>query len=330
MSTFVRLILLFFVASLTPLLIFFLSIRLSGMNVEMFKQQLRDANIYETLQKQGMMYLTASARSHDGGDAIAIVEPIIKREITSDYIEGKVETLIDDIDSWGRGTTTQEPTISFSDLKQKLTGGNPKMLAQFLTLSKQLDEELKKQHEAMAAQMQKEGSPETLQALPDTESFNLEKMIQSDMSYPLGKYMRWVKPMYLYFRIGLMTTAILMGISLVLIFLFSADMVSKYRWIGATLLISAISSLPIVFSVFGINTAFPHAAADGLPGIPAFVLPVVLAMSKPLITSYLETGKYIIGGFTIAGIVLIIMSFTSTAAPAVVTTAPKPKTVKKK
>lgn len=294
MKTFIKILLILIFVGLSPIFIFFLSLKLSGFSQKSIKVQLIKEGVYTNSVNELYKQINTATTENSEGDPLPLIGPFIKKEITAQYFQQKIENLIDTTSDWVIGKTNVPPILSFQDLKEKLVKQNKPLLDTLIELSR----EVKKQQEEAISQAKANG-----ENIPDqnisTQNFDIEKLIKSDFSFPLGKYLTWLKLIYFCTSTGLFILAGIMFFIFILILILSDSIKTKAGVLGIMFLLSALINL---FPLLTFNTLLKFKTSNQ---ISPFVTSFINGLISPVIINYLRFIKISLIGF----FMIIIISF---------------------
>lgn len=302
MKTFLRLTIILLFSSLSVLFLILLFTRFYGVSKEEIKAVLIKSNTYS----QAISELTRqvdNALSNDNSDQTsALIAPIIKKEITPEYLQLKTEKLIDDTNDWMTGKNNNPPVISFLDLKEKIIAQN----AQLFTTLEQLNKEYELQKEAIKKEAAINGEIPQNQEIP---SFDFNKIIKSDFSIPIGKNLNFLKTFYWYTTTGLPIIGIILIILLAVITLLSDSNPAKLRWLGLTFLSSAIwNTLPLLLLLFSSKLLISSLTEN--KDIPVFILSISTGFLPLLVDKYTKFAGTAVVIFLLIFVVCLIASYS--------------------
>lgn len=302
MKTFIKVILIFIFVGLSPIFIFFLSLKSSGFSQKSIKIQLIKEDVYTNSVNELYKQIDAATAENSSGDPLPLIGPFIKKEITAQYFQQKTENLIDVTSDWVIGKTNIPPVLSFQDLKEKLIKQNKPLLNTLIEMSR----EVKKQQEEAIRQAKENGENIPDQNIP-TQNFDLEKLIKSDFSFPLDKYLAWLKSVYFFTSTGLFILAGVMFFVLVLILILSDSIKAKVGALGTIFLLSGlINLLPLL--TFNTLLKFILPAFTKISSqIPPFVGSFTNGLISPVIINYLSFIKISLIGFFAIAIISFIL-----------------------
>jgi len=282
-------------------LFFFLVFAIGGFTPAFLKETLVKSSVYTTVNSK-IESLTSEDPSED------MILPFIKEQFTSSYIQHKSETLIDDTFAWVDGKTASPPVLSFSEIKTSIQEQNPELLAQLTQAANE-----------MQAQQQEE-SVDGEQVSADT--MDLNKIIKSDFSIPIGKDLGFLKQAYSLFKLALPITAIYLVVLLGLIGLLSKPLKSKLRWVGATFFSSILfCCLPIVIALGLSNAPIQLDAKNAeLSGIFSSISTIVI---RAFAGKYLQIEVLGVMVFIAIGIICFVLSSMVKSSSPVKVAVPK-------
>jgi hypothetical protein len=329
MKTILKVFLLLFFSSLVPLFIFLLTLRSSRINGPYLKSQFSKTNLYEKLASELETFIDDNQENGSKDDPMHLIGPFLKQEVTASYIKIKLETLIDDTDTWIRNTSAKEPVLSLSDLRDKLVLKHANIISQI----EELQESVKSQKPEIEKIAKESGDPEQQAQLDKIADFDLASFLKKDMTFPLGQYLTPIRLLSFWSSTGLFVLGVLLVSVLLVIYLTSDNDTLKYRWVGVTLILSSLFSVVPVLA-FSAVTAFilPGVLIDN--SIPEFLLPLFQIFITPLTDNFTWIGAVVLGSLFIIGFVCLILPlFFNKAAPVAKKTIPilkKPATKRNK
>ena len=201
-----------------------LAIKLSGFSGEVIKQRMRDSGFYTAI----IGYINQNVDTNNqidinqvqGADAVA---QLIKSQLTTTYLQTKLEKFIDDSQQYVTGATTHPPSLSFNDFKEKLFGNdNPDL------------------------------SHEINQTKSNAEAFNPEPA-QADASFPGGvdfshkdftvrmdQPLAYLRTSYRWYTLSLYLSGLITLLSFALIVYLSPTRQDRYKTVANLLLSTAL------------------------------------------------------------------------------------------
>lgn len=288
MKTVLKIVFLLVFVFATSLFLLLLSLRLSGLSASSLKTQLLTSAVYSKLVTALDREIDRAIKEGEADDPLRLVGPILKQEVTPQYLQTKVEALLDDTSAWLSGRTNEPPAISLKDLKEKFRRQNPQLFVELEALGKELNAQKK-----------------TLEQQPDVD---IEKLIKSDFTFPLGKQLTWLKWWYdMATTRLLLVAAALVGFLLALVFLNDSKQ-SKFRWAGAALGLASLWNILFWLVAVGISRLVPIVLAQAAGELPSFVSPLIMAFLQPLVTSYLQVAPVAILGLLVSSVGCFVMS----------------------
>jgi hypothetical protein len=258
----------------------------------------------------------------DADDPFTILAPFVKKEITPTYVQGKIELLIDDTSAWISGATVTPPVISFADLKEKLIKQNKHMITQLESAVSQM--------ESTQQEVSSQPSDDSMQT-PAINIGDIQKFLKSDFTIPIGTYLFGFKQMIQISQYVLFISGGLLAFNLLLIVLIAPGVQSKLRWVGSTLLFTAIWNIPGALIGVGSAVMIVPILTQHLHGIAAVVAkPFTETLITPILLTYTRiTGGVVITLF-IVSIGMLILSFIATPVEVAVSPVPQKSNKKKK
>lgn len=300
MRTVFQLFLLITFVLFSPLVFIVLAFRMGAPTADLLKSQLVKKDMYVTVVSE----LHKQIDEASGDNPMVIVGPFIKKELTATYLQGKIETLIDDTENWIKGKG-ESPVLSFKDLKEKLVRQNRNIIAELESAMKELD--------SLPEQAEEGGK------MPFS-SKDLEKFLNSDFVIPVGAHVEWVKVLASSMYILGIILVVSYGLSVLSIILLASSIQSKLRWVGWTILLTALWNIPLIVLSAG-SVAVLGTAVMQSEQVTLYVLPFVETFLTPIIASYAKiTTVFVVSGGIFSVGILILSLFIN----------PQAVTVKKK
>ncbi|MBI4973855.1 hypothetical protein HZC27_04565 [Candidatus Roizmanbacteria bacterium] len=301
MKTFLKTLLIFFFSLGSTFFIFFFSLRFSGFSTDSLKAALVKEQLYTNalaaVEKQVNSTNTDSAE-----DPLAILWPLLKKEVSPQYLQKKIETLVDDIAAWSTGKSNSPPTLSIQDLKEKIMKQNRQVISTLIEVSK----EVRKQQEE-AIRMAKE-SGQTVPEQGKLPAFDLEKILNSDFTLPLGQYLTWLKLLYFFTHTGLYIVGGIMLAEVILIMALSGGKKAKLRWIGFTLLFGFLLNIFPFFVVSAGAKLFLASMTQNGSSIPLFAINILTSLVNPFLAHYILNMQISMGVALASSILAFIAS----------------------
>lgn len=301
MKIFLRLIFILLFSFLSIPFLILLFTRVNSITKEEIKTQLIRSEVYSKAVTELTKQVDNALTNENSDQISALIAPIIKKEITPEYLQLKTEKLIDDTNYWMVGKNNTPPVISFQDLKEKILAQNARTITTLQQLSKEYElqkEELKK--EAVA-----NGELPENQDLP---SFDFNKIIDSDFSIPVGKNLNFLKTFYWYVTTGLPIIGIVLFILLAVIIFLSDSKSAKLRWLGLTFLSSAIwNTFPLLILFFSSKLLITFLVQN--KDIPSFLVSLSTGFLPLLVDKYTKFAGTAIVIFLLLFLVCLLASF---------------------
>jgi hypothetical protein len=215
------------------------SLRQSGYNGIYLKDALDRSGTYSQLSNLISKSVDSSLKTNSEANPLKLIGPFIKKEITPDYLQSKLESVINDTEAWVNGSPNP-PILSFTDLKEKLLAQNKKIITQLENLEKEYQKN-KPQLEAALKEAQAKDPSLAQTSLPD---LNISAWLNKDPVIDLKEILGGIKVLHFLAQTG---TLILGG--LLLFYLFIIILISGYRSLSPVLIISAIWNYLLYLSV---------------------------------------------------------------------------------
>lgn len=302
MKTFLRLIVILLFSFLSILFLILLFTRFYGASKKEIKAVLIKSNTYSQAINELNKQINNTLTNDNSDQASALIAPIIKKEITPEYLQLKTEKLIDDTNDWMTGKNNNPPVISFLDLKEKIIAQN----AQLFTTLEQLNKEYELQKEAIKKEAAINGEIPQNQEIPP---FDFNKIIKSDFSIPIGKNLNFLKTFYWYTTTGLPIIGIILIILLTVITLLSDSNPAKLRWLGLTFLSSAIwNTLPLLLLLFSSKLLISSLTQN--KDIPVFIVSLSTGFLPLVVDKYTKFAATAVVIFLLIFVVCLIASYS--------------------
>lgn len=301
MKTFFKINIILIFSLLSVLFLILLFIRLDGVSIEKIKADLAGANIYTQAVTELNAQIDNTLTNDNSDQASVLIAQMIKKEITPDYLQGKTEKFIDDTNEWMIGKNPNPTVISFQDLKEKMTAQN----AEIITTLETFNKEYEKQKKEIKKEVEINEEIPRNQEIP---SFNLNKIIKSDFTISLDNKLDFLKTFYWYIVTLFPVIGTILIILLIIIIFLNDNNSAKLKWLGLTLLSSAIWNILLMLTLLLFSksmTAFLLKNND----IPSFLVSVFNSLIPPLVDKYIKFLETAIGIFIFIFIICLIASF---------------------
>jgi hypothetical protein len=214
--------------------------------------------------------------------------------VTPEYARGKIDKAIDDSALWITGKTQDSPTISFKDIKDDFLAKNPDLQSSIEEISK------------MPAEA--EASEGDYTQGEDPQEF-MKSLVKNDFSYPLKDALSGLKMGHSVISILLPVLIILMIISVVVIIIKSPDNKSRFRWLGITLILSAIGSFLLFLAGQLLAITAFAAATQNSSGVFVIIIPIIERIAKLFLEKQGDFQSFFSFSAGIFGVVCIASSF---------------------
>lgn len=171
----------------------------------------------------------------------------------------------------------------------------------------EVSEEVKKQ-QAEAIRLAEENG-QTVPEQVKLPEFDLKKIIKSDFTLPLGKYLTWLKLFYFFTHTGLYTVGGIMLVELVLIMVLSGGKKAKLRWVGFAFLFGfLLNILPFFMVNAGTKLLLASMVQNGL-SVPLYAARILTSLVNPFLAHYVISMQISMGFALAASILVFIISF---------------------
>ncbi len=269
---------------LTPLLVGLYSVKQSSFDANSIKRALSGSNLYESI--------ISTIKSSSEGEE----NPFANNSfLTPEYIQGKVELVVDQTEAWATGKSEKEPEISFLDIKDKLVSQTDINV-----------EEVSAYLEQFKDQIKEEGGEDSVESMPD-----FSKLIKDTPTIKLGNYLFWVKSLVWIQKYGLTVAIAVSAVLFALVILLSLGkgISGILFWTGLTSLYGALG-LFLITTFAGDPTKISFFLAKFLPKQFSDIATLVIQAItfKPFVL-YQQTSNSIFELLVLLGIVLVVISF---------------------
>lgn len=288
MRTAVSILLVLILIFLTPILILLTAVKIATPTASELKLQLEQKGLYQSLSSQSLTLIKKLADSDDP-QVTSIVEsvyPTLETTLTKEYIQQKIEPLIESTARWMSNASSPAPTLSFTDLKELLIVQNPDFQQELQSLIQTYQEELPELQQELNAQAQQSG--ETPITLPQIDP----NLLNQDLSFDLEPALGWLRPIHTWtheYYLVLLTIYVLLWLGILLF-----NLPRPFKPLFATSLSIGLSILPMAIGLatftqtLASNTVISHLPPILAPILSTIVVPILSTASK--ITIYLLIG----------------------------------------
>lgn len=298
MKTFLKIDFILIFSLVSAIFAILLFTKLNGFTKEDLKTKLAEANTYSKAVDEIYKQIDKTLTDDNSDQAAILIAPMIKKEITPQYLQDKTEKFIDDTNDWMTGKNNSPPVLSFKDLKEKILAEN----ASTITLLEQLNKEYEQQKNQLRNEAGISGEIPQDQQLP---SFDLNKIIKSDFSIPVGKNLGFLKTFYWLSTSGVIFIGVFLSILLIMITLLNSDNPSKLKWIGLTFLSSAVWNILLLLTLLLTSKSLIEFLNQN-KDIPSIIVLLSNNLIPPLTDKYAKFAGTIIILFTTIFIVFLI------------------------
>lgn len=298
MPRFIQRFLTLIVILTTPFFILSLSIKLSGFGIDTLKKTLVETKTFEMASSKIALMIDEAMVNTPRKDPLRKVAEELKGYLTPSYIEGKADAVIDSTIVWFADSRLPEPSLSFADLKESLLSKNPGLVDQLLRFQIEYEKNLPAMQEALIEQ----AAADPNVSVPMLPEINIQKFIDNNMTVPIGRYVSFLKPAYLFFTYGLQITSLVILACVALLFI-TLPTPDNSRKVARSLILAALfSGLPLLIRV-------PFIASH-LPVFPVISLPPTFTesyntLSAMAIDAYVRSALIVVIGFLVAGFLLL-------------------------
>lgn len=290
-------ILIFFIATTMPLVLFIATLLYGDVTNEQLKKALNESGVY----KQMSTYLVR-------GDLELDVPffNVVKDRFTDEYLHAKTETALDVSTAWITGTSKTPPVISFPELKDDLSKRDPELLASL--------QKVPQKEELTQEGIEPEQQEAYLQQVKQISEFT-----KNDFSIKLADHLQGFKLAYEGLRIALPILLLLMLGSLFMVWKLADGLPKKFKWFGITFLVTAITGYIVMLSHSMITYGITQVSTLNDAEVVKMLTPILLSILghyMKLYASYQE----IVASFSIivAAVCFVLMVITrKQAAPSV-------------
>lgn len=300
--------LLFFVF-IAPVVVFLATILYGGLSTQVIKEELAKSDVYEKI-------LNAAKEPPSDENTYETQEDQIfstlSAFITPNYLEKKVNGIIDDADSWISGKSATPPVLSFKDKINEIEITNPRLITQMIELS----EEMK---QVQPAEQETNTNNE--------QSKMLEEFIKNDFSIPLKDHFQGLKQTYQSLTVIYPILLSLLLLSLVGLYFWNHTWSARLRWFGITFFISGVWGYAfLAFVLFLVHSALRLFGGIKDDMFDQIAYPIFDRLLTFFVNHYVTIQSPIGIALIIFGALCFIFSFVVKAH----TPLPKPKTPMRK
>ena len=219
-------ILIFFIATTMPLVIFIATLLYGDVSNEQMKKALKESGVYEQMST----YLVR-------GD-IELDVPflnVVKDRFTDEYLYTKTETALDVSTAWISGKSQTRPVISFPELKEDLNERDPELLASLQKIPQKED-------------LDKAGIEPEQQESYLQQGKQIIEFTKNDFSIKIDKHLQGFKFAYDGLKIALPILVLLMFGSLFMVWKLADGLPAKFKWLGITFIVCAVTGFSVMLS----------------------------------------------------------------------------------
>lgn len=231
MRSFVKFLLsLVFVLGL-PVVLWLAVPKLNGFSMTTLETGLRQHQAYVQLNDLIQKQAGATTDSNDPGNQIGA---LVKEEITADYLQGKIETLLNQTADWATAKTATPPSISLNDLQQKIEAKSP--------LTKQQIDDALSQLKAQQGQLPQGDDAKTQQAMQQflDLSHNLDRVAGGDWTFSLAQPLAGLPTAMKWYTIGLPVAALILALCLMGILFLGVGWAHRLKGVAWVLLLTGV------------------------------------------------------------------------------------------
>lgn len=302
MKMLLKLFLVLLFALITPFFVFFLALHFSNITTTSLKKAFSESTLYEKLVDQMNTTINDSLKKGSQDDPLRLIGPFLKTEVTTEYVQNKVEKLLDDTNEWSRGATQNQPILIFTDLKETLVQKNSKIISQL----EQLQVQLRDQKGELEKTIKENGDSDQAANLEKFMNLNIPDFIHKDVSIPLGKYLYPIKLLAFWSGVGIGIISVALFLILILIYLLSGTFNVGLRWIGLSFLLSSLFTVLPVLSSVVFSNMFLRSSLES-SSLPQYIVPVIQSVVTPVISAYTRIGLAVLGSFFITGVLCVVL-----------------------
>jgi hypothetical protein len=276
MRSFIKFVLtLVFVLGL-PVVVWLAVPKLNGFSMAKLESGLRQHQAYTQLND----LIQKQAGNSSGEDTSNQIGALVKDEISADYLQTKIESLLNQTADWSMARTATPPSISLNDLKAKLEAKSPMTVQQ---INDQLSQ-LKDQQGQLLSDTDPKAQ-KSLQQFLDL-SDNINQAANGDWTISLAKPMAGLPGMMKWYTLGLPIAAAVLGLCLVGILLLGVGRSRKLKGLAWALLITGVWNglLSVMFGYVLLGSLLLRV----VPGIAdiALIKSVLISIQQSVFANY--------------------------------------------
>jgi hypothetical protein len=237
----------------------------------------------------------AASRYSDNRDYASTI-PILKEAITPSYVQRKIETFLDDLDSWITNKTQTPPSISFNDLREEVLN-----LPQYRQQVKQINDFI---------QVQKTSTQQTSTTDPSQAiNSDINDLLGKNLTFNVGSRFDWMKKVYQYYDLTLAIFAILSVLCIVGIIGLSVGLKSKLRSTAWALLLTALLTILPMMLTTNIGDLVAKQIAVQYPAFPPTLITFFERLLNALANASVMVNRAAFGLFAFISIVCFVWSY---------------------
>lgn len=282
--------------------------KLNGFTVDKVKSNLRHNQTYDKASAVIQQRVSPTNSSDQEIVAENQIGTLIASEFTPDYLQTKIESLLDQTAAWTIDPSKEPPAISFNDLQRKIVAKNPAIKQQLDTILSEIQAN-KSQLDGQLPQVT--GDEQSQQALQDLlqSSDNIESVANGDWTFSLRGPLAGLPTIYQYYAIGLPLLVLFLALCLAGVFALGMQLPGRLAGVGWTLIISAIWNI-LLSGIFwavvvsgGLLRVVPLSDAEG-----DLTVVVIRSIQSALFERYLTIELFGSGLLLVIGIMLLVGS----------------------
>lgn len=297
---------LFFFIQTFPLVVLIATLLYGGFSTTALKEELAKSGMYEKI-----ISFTKDSSDEENIDSVFA---ILQNHLNPDYLQIKIEGVVDDTTLWVTGKTETPPALSFKDIKDEIEANNPTLF----TDMQQISQEMQTAVAAENGEMTRTNQPN-----------ELETFIKNDFSIPLKDTFAGIKQVYIVLTIALPVLSFLLILSLVGLGVLNKTWQKRSRWFGVTFLLAGTLGVATIFFNQNLLTNSLGFLLEQNDQMVQMIYPLIERILTIFVTQhaiYQTIANYILFGVGIVSLVLsfVIKSPVVSSAP-VKTTKPATK-----
>ena len=276
-----------------------ISYQVSGLSKDSFKQAFVASGAYQSLSEQVTTMLADSIKDIPKSDPSRKLASQITPFIPPDYLQSKIDGLIDQTAIWLTSKNSPPPILSFADIKETLITKNPKLLADLASLDKEYQAAKPELESAMKQQAQESGEAYTP---PPTVSF--QSFIDNDFTIPMADYLGWLKPLaWTVSWLGIIASICLVGICCLGVFFLHPKEKRSGKIANLLILTAGILNAYLLYRLPYVGNLLQNTPLASW-SMPKYLYPIIDDIINPLLFTYYQVAGVMAGVYLSAAYAL--------------------------